>query len=332
VKNEVPMESQLPTMAKRPISRRRRRWQIAGGGAILVALLGISGAIFSNLTGDTRFSAAVHTGSTSRSTTSSSAQMPQHSSALGAATGASFQSSSSASDMPSAAGIKDAAQPSTQRLVIETANLSLTTANVVGVSRHVSHIAAQDGGFVQSMQQTGSKQSTLINLTVRIPEADFQTFLSASKAFGTVTQFTQTGQDVTQAHGQLQAQLSELHSEVTAYTRLFNRAQSMQDMLQIQQSLTQVDSQIADLTNQLNSLNRSIQLATVNLTLAPASAVVTPTTRTLAVFTSLRQSVHFMGESALAVITFIAWILPWGVVAGLAYAGYRWWSRRRSPS
>jgi len=214
-----------------------------------------------------------------------------------------------------------------QRFVIETATLSLTVHDLKGTTNQLSQWIAADGGFIQSMQQTTNTAQAAVNMTLRIPESDFERVLHATKGLGQVTSFSQTGQDVTQQHNNMQAQIAQLESEAQAYTRLFSKAATMADMLQIQQSLVQVNNQIADLNSQLHDLNRSVQFATIDLMLSTtASPITEPTTPFIG---SLAQSLHFMKQSALALTTLVAWVLPWAGLTGLIFGIRLWWLRRK---
>ncbi|SFV02356.1 DUF4349 domain-containing protein [Alicyclobacillus macrosporangiidus] len=221
-----------------------------------------------------------------------------------------------------------AATTTTQRMVIEQATVNISTSDVRQAADKVSRMVDSYGGFVESSRESTDNGQLTVWMTVRVPEKDFTQFLNAAKGLGTVTNFSQTGQDVTQQYNGLQQQLEELKSEADAYTRLFNKAQTMKDMIDIQQALVQVNSQIAQLNAQLHDLNRSVQLATVNLTLTPpsfagAASGDTPVTE------AFLQSFRVLKKSAYALVTIVAWLLPWVALAALALLGRRWWMRRR---
>ncbi|MCL6599268.1 MAG: DUF4349 domain-containing protein [Alicyclobacillus macrosporangiidus] len=226
------------------------------------------------------------------------------------------------------AASKTAVATTTQRMVIEQATVNISTSDVRQAAAKVSRMVEGYGGFVESSRESTDNGQLTVWMTVRVPETDFTPFLNGVKGLGTVTNFSQTGQDVTQQYNGLQQQLEELKSEADAYTRLFNKAQTMKDMIDIQQALVQVNSQIAQLNQQLHDLNRSVQLATVNLTLTPPSFAGAASGDT-PVIEALLQSFHVLQKSAYALVTMIAWLLPWGVLAALALLGRRWWMRRR---
>ncbi len=219
----------------------------------------------------------------------------------------------------------------TQRLVIETAGLDLTVSSVAITANQISDITVGDGGFVQTMQQsTDSQGQDFESMTVRIPQTQFQAALKQVKSFGKVNTFSQTGQDVTSQHDNLQQQIAELQSEEEAYTRLFDRATTMADMLQIQQSLTQVNSQLSNLDNQLHQLNRTVELATLNITLHQAAIGVPEKTAPTPFFAPLAESIRLMERIGIGLVKVVSWLLPWALIVGLLYGGVRLWRRGRS--
>ncbi len=98
-----------------------------------------------------------------------------------------------------------------------------------------------------------------------------------------------------------------MQSERAAYTRLFGKAQSMRDMLQIQQALAQVNSQIAALSAQMHSLRRSVELSTVFLTLSTSTF---SSTAPPPIVTAWDLAVATLGASALSLLTMAAWAVP----------------------
>ena len=254
---------------------------------------------------------------------SSQSLAPLHSAGGG---GAAFTGQSAATSMNSATTSTLSAAPA-QRMVIEQASLAITLPQVRKAEARIAQMAIGDGGFVESSQEsTGGGGALTATMTVRVPTADFSAFLDRARALGRVTDFSQTGQDVTQEYTGLAQQMAELRSEAAAYTRLYKKAQSMRDMLQIEQSLAQVNSQISDLSLQEHNLSRSVQLATVNVALSTATFSSSAPPPVVAAW---NQFISVLGQSAISVFTLMAWVLPWAVLFILAVMVGRRWKRRK---
>ncbi|MCL6446303.1 MAG: DUF4349 domain-containing protein, partial [Alicyclobacillus sp.] len=293
------------------------RFWTGGTAIVTVALMTIAWATHSPI-------------QTSRSTPLGSAYGPLQASYVtnGAANGAPTMAATASADAATEAAYHDVATSrqsnSSGRMVIERANIAIQLADPTQAAMRLQRLVAEDGGFVASMRVSGgstgtanegsavggvpsSGSQTTIDMTVRIPEADFDAFLSRSRGLGKVTRFSQTGQDVTQQYTGLQEQLMELNSEAAAYTRLFQKATSMKDMITIQRALSQVDAQITNLEAQAHNLQRSVQLATIHLTLSTPPTPVRA--NTLGVISALQKSLRILGDSAMALVAMVAWLI-----------------------
>lgn len=218
---------------------------------------------------------------------------------------------------------------SQQRLVIETANVDLTVSQLSKVTGDISTLTSKYGGFIQSMNQsTDSQGQASATFTIRVPENEFQPVVKRIRSLGKVNTFAQNGQDVTNEHNNLQLQISELQSEAQAYTRLFDKATKMSDMLQIQQSLTQVNNEISNLNNQLHQLNHTIAYATISVTLSPSVVPIHQGNEPF--WAPLVQSLHFMQRVGVGLSKVVGWLLPWGILGGLLYGGVHVWRRRNA--
>ncbi|MCY0876979.1 MAG: DUF4349 domain-containing protein [Firmicutes bacterium] len=212
------------------------------------------------------------------------------------------------------------------RLVEQSASLDLRVQSVPAIRQRLENIIDRDGGFVSSSNQYGLGKNLQVQMTLRVPEAHFASFMRQSQALGTVLNFSQSGQNVTQAYNDNAQQLATLHSELTAYTRLFAKAQSMKDILTIQQAIIQVQSQLADLTGQQQGLLRAVALATVSVTLTPSAF---SNTAPQPVITAWNQLLASLGQSGLSLLTLVAWAVPWAILFVIAVFAYRFIANRR---
>lgn len=208
------------------------------------------------------------------------------------------------------------------RDVVKTASLQLSVKDTSGAASKLTKMTQSIDGFVASMNETSntdrhSAKNAKIKLQLRVPNSDLNRFLAGAKGLGSVQSFTQTGQDVTNQHNALTQQLNELKSESHAYTRLYNKAKSMSDMIQIQKSLSEVNSQMNHVQAQLHQLNRSVSLATINVTLVPAIANLPQGTTNAG--GAIMSSLHFMRGVGHGLAIFVAWLLPWAVLASLIF-------------
>ena len=152
--------------------------------------------------------------------------------------------------------------------IIYTANLSLESKDYDAARAALDAALAEAGGYLESSSEyssTGSSRS--VNLTYRVPQANYQSFLEAVAAAGNVTYRSQQADDVTTQYMDVSARLSNLQAQRTRLQQLQAKAETLSDLLQIEDSLTEVQSQIESWQSQLDWYSDQVQQCTVYIDL-----------------------------------------------------------------
>ena len=159
-------------------------------------------------------------------------------------------------------------QASTSPKIIYTANLTLESKDY-DTARAALDAALNDaGGYLESSSEysdVGSSRS--VNLTFRVPEENYQSFLDAVAQAGNVTYKSQQADDVTTQYLDIEARLDNLTAQRTRLQELQASADALSDLLQIESSLSDVQYQIESYQSQLNWYANQVQYCTVNITL-----------------------------------------------------------------
>jgi hypothetical protein len=207
------------------------------------------------------------------------------------------------------------------RDLVQQASVTLKVDHVAQAFTQVSEAAAALGGFVAQSDFSSGNGASRATATVRVPVGVLQTFLDRIALMGTVTAQSRSSQDVTQQVVDVSARLEALRAEEAAYQRLYAKASSVADMIQVQQQLTQVQSQIDTLQAEQQALSRMVDLATVSLTLVPAHGG-SPLDRGQG--GGVLQGAWAAMLAALRVLLLaLGWLLPWAVAAGLGWLAVR---------
>ena len=111
--------------------------------------------------------------------------------------------------------------------------------------------------------RTGSSRS--VNLTYRVPQANYQSFLDAVAQAGNVTYKSQQAEDVTTQYMDIEARLSNLTAQRTRLQELQAQADNLSDLLQIETSLTDVQSQIESWQSQLDWYSNQVSLSLIHI-------------------------------------------------------------------
>ena len=161
--------------------------------------------------------------------------------------------------------------------IIYTADLTLETKEF-DVTRAALDSALTDaGGYLESSSEyTTADENRTLTLTLRVPQENYQSFLSAVAQVGSVTSQSQQAEDVTTQYLDLEARLSNLTAQRTRLQELQAQAETLSDLLEIESSLSDVQYQIESYQSQLDWYSRQVECCTVYITLDEVESL-TPT-------------------------------------------------------
>ena len=222
-------------------------------------------------------------------------------------------------------------QASTSPKIIYTANLTLESKDY-DTARAALDAALNDaGGYLESSSEysdVGSSRS--VNLTFRVPEENYQSFLDAVAQAGNVTYKSQQADDVTTQYMDVETRLANLEAQRTRLQELQAQADNLSDLLQIETSLTDVQSQIESWQSQLDWYSNQVEQCTVYVNLSEVQNY-TPTDESFlgSVGAAFAQgwSNFVNGLQQLAVWLAGAW--PVVLVVAAAAAGFAVWRKKR---
>ena len=160
-----------------------------------------------------------------------------------------------------------------ERMIIYSGQLLLVVKDTRAVVEQITQIAKDAGGFVTQSNTYQDQGHTRATMAIRIPGEDLTQLkgtLGKIKALAmTVESENLNGQDVTDQYADTQADIENLTAQRDSYRKLLDRAEKMEDILNIQTRLDQVQGQINTLTGRQLKLKESVKFATVSITLTP---------------------------------------------------------------
>lgn len=213
------------------------------------------------------------------------------------------------------------------RQVIEQGSVTLEVTHVAHAVAVLTAKTVAAGGYVAASSMNGSGSSAMGNLTLRVPATVFRSFLSGVGRIGHVVGETQSGTDVTGEVNNLAVEIGATRSEIAGYERLYQKASSMSDLLQIEQALTQAEANLLNLEQQAAGIHQAVRLATITVSITPVPVVVA--SRGVQVGAVFRGSLATMLSVGRLLLAGVVWVAPWAVLAAAVAAVVRWWRRRR---
>lgn len=239
----------------------RRPWRIAAlVVAIVVLATFVVAAVFATLSPSSS-GGAYYSGTADRGSTGSSESM----------VGAPAVPQSSDAARAADPGVGSPAQdPSIgpDRAVVRTATVRVELPDPAGSAGDVRAAVTAAGGYVADERSTSSRSS----LTVKVPAAQLDAFVTRVAGLGTVTDRSSTARDVTDQLVDTDARVAAQRASVDRVRALLAQANSISEVVAIESELTRRLADLDSLERRLAGLKASTEMATVEVALVGAGA------------------------------------------------------------
>ena len=156
--------------------------------------------------------------------------------------------------------------PQTEKKIIKNGDLNLKVDSADKAAEKISEIAKNNKGevFSTSFYQTSNnvKSGTI---TIKVPVANFEkAFAEVKDVAALVIRESISGQDVTEEYIDIQAQLKNRQAEEQSYIKILDRAQKIQDVLDVTQQLSRVRGNIEQLQGRIKYLESQTDMSTIS--------------------------------------------------------------------
>jgi hypothetical protein len=237
-----------------------------------------------------------------------------------------------------------------QKLIVVNKTIRLETGDVQGSLTKIRELVARANADITSMQvstsvdqpvysvpvgtvqSSGAPESSSVPLrafvTVRVPSTGYASFIADAAKLGRVLYQSESSDDVTQQHVDMQARLGNLNAEQSRLRQLFAKAKNVGDMLAIEQELTRVQGEIESMKAQVTYLERQAAMATVTLELTEPVAIGTPAGIDWGVGTALTDAIRAFVNTMNGLIVLLGPVLALLVFVGLPVWLVVWVVRR----
>ena len=149
----------------------------------------------------------------------------------------------------------------------------------------------QYGAFVESSWVTGKDYSTTYynrpgyrsaSFVIRVPRDSFQTFTGALETLGNVTRSSVQAENITSSYYDTQSRLNTYRTEEERLLDMLGKAETVEDMLNIEDRLASVRYNIESLTTTLTNWDSRINYSSLSLSISEVKELTpeTPITHT----------------------------------------------------
>lgn len=167
------------------------------------------------------------------------------------------------------------------RKVIKTGRIDLQTKTFDDTVQNIMDHVNEIGGFIQNCSIEGNNlyseyNRRYANLSVRIPNKEFDKFMNESSQFGNVTSKSIEGEDVTDQYMDTEIRLETLEIQAERLKELLKQAGDLEKLFKIEQELADVTYQIESLKGTLKKYDSLIDYSTIEINVEEAEVYVQP--------------------------------------------------------
>lgn len=123
--------------------------------------------------------------------------------------------------------------------------------------------------FYDSYYSSSSKYKTgrTDEIVIRVPSANYKSFISEYGELGNVTSKTQTVDNITQEYYDTTSQVEGLKAEMERLEIMMSQATEIEDMITINQAITELQSEINSLTTYIRTMDSDVAYSYVTMSL-----------------------------------------------------------------
>lgn len=198
----------------------------------------------------------------------------------------------------------------TERKIVKNGRINLEVESVVDAMDEIAGIADELGGYVVSSDKYETDEGLSANMNIRVPVDRFDQAFDRLRQLAIDVPYESTDSiDVTEEYVDLQARLRNLEATEDQYLALLERAESVEDTIQVWRELSNIREQIERIQGRMKYLERTSDMAFIQISLREPGELAGPWSPSNALRSAIR-----------GVITLIR-----GLATGLIWVGVFCW-------
>ena len=234
-------------------------------------------------------------------------------------------------------GYKEAgteALPSTEeeRMIVRNGDMSLVVEDVVDARDEIAQLTVRLNGYVVSSRIWGEEQDMKGYISIRVPDEKFDQALAELRELAVrVTSESTDSRDVTEEYVDLRSRLKNAEATESQYLALLEKAEDVEDILNIYDSLSRVRSEIEQIKGRMLYLERTSSMSLISVDLRPV-ATTKPLVRVgwsaLEILKAAVRGIVIFGQWLGTIAIWALIFIPiWGTILGVIL-----WRRRKKKA
>jgi hypothetical protein len=220
---------------------------------------------------------------------------------------------------------------STDQKLIKSGSISLEVRGVPITVDQLGEIALRNGGYLSSSSQSGSGSDRIsATVVVRVPASAFEATVAEIKGLGAVRTVSLNIQDITEEYVDLQAQKEALQRQLDQYSRILEKAETVEDILKIQVEIGKSQTELDRIEGRLRYLDNRVDLATLTVYLQEPAPIGGDSGHSF--ITAINNGIEGFLDMIDALIIAILTFLPLILLGVAGFGLYRWKKGRKSAA
>ena len=216
-----------------------------------------------------------------------------------------------------------------ERIIVRNADMSLVVVEVTQARDEIEALSIGLGGWVVDSNIFGEGEEMRGRISIRIPSNKFEQALAELRALAVrVTSESTSTQDITEEYVDLESRLRNAAATESQYLALLEKAEDVEDILQIYEALSRIRYEIAQIKRRMQYLEQISAMSLISVNLAPEISLgplVPPGWSTSETLNSAIRGLTTFGQGLGTALIWIGIFSPiWGTALGITY-----WRRRR---
>jgi hypothetical protein len=167
--------------------------------------------------------------------------------------------------------------PQADRMIIKNADMSLLVSDTDVALDSVTVIATDYGGYIISSHTWFEDEHKFATVRLGVPVTEFENVLRRLRGLALKVQSeVAAGEDVTDQFVDLKSRLTNLEATRDRIREFLDKAENVEEALQVNEQLSQVEAQIEEIQGRMNYLKDRAAFSTINVELNPEIPTPTP--------------------------------------------------------
>ncbi|MDA8228103.1 MAG: DUF4349 domain-containing protein [Desulfitobacterium hafniense] len=231
------------------------------------------------------------------------------------------------------------ADPDLPRKITHYYSFNLQVEKVENSIERLKQEVTKLGGYIVESQQYGDTKNPSGNIVIKIPADKYEGVRAILPELGKILTQTSRANDITNQYYDTETRLRNWEAQEKRYLEILAQAKTVEDVMKVEGALGNIRMQIEQLKGQIKLWNHEIAYSTIqiNLTTKPLPVNINDPWRPVSWDTTWQttknaflKTISSTWNALNYLVVGIGYALPYLILVGIGWGGYRQWKKRRS--